>query len=258
MERVTFSNALGTGLVGHYHSAANGNGIVLVHGFCNDKSSNGRFDALSNALNSAGFAVLAFDCGGCGESDDTALTPEGLAADIDAVCTFMVNKGHHRLGLFGNSLGGSLCLRVRRPEIVAMATTGAATEPVSYDWSEHYTIQQLAERDQTGFLTDPVDGKWRDRVVVSEALLRAFGEASRGQRLAGLTCPVLLIHGGSPDDAEERMLAHAASRAMAVLPPGSRTMIVDGASHGLRGHWDAVNEAVTSWFCEWLQDHADP
>ena len=257
MERVTFSNALGTGLVGHYHTAPTGSGIVLVHGFCNDKSSNGHFDALSIALKTAGLAVLAFDCGGCGESEDTALTPEGLATDIDAACTFMVNMGHHRLGLFGNSLGGSLCLQFRRPDIVAMATTGAATEPLSNDWSEHYTIQQLAERDQTGFLTNPVDGTWRDRVVVSEALLRAFGEGSRGERLAGLACPVLLIHGGSPDDAEERMLAEAASRTMSVLPPGSRTMIVDGASHGLREHWDVVNEAVTSWFCERLQGHSD-
>jgi pimeloyl-ACP methyl ester carboxylesterase len=248
MEPVTFSHAGGPRLAGLYHGADTRNGVVLAHGFCNDKASNGRFDALSRALSEAGLAVLAFDFAGCGESADAVLTPESLRADLDAAITFMTDAGHDRLGLFGNSLGGSLCLRVRHPAVVAVAATGAATAPMQYDWSDHFSARQLAELEETGHLTETVESPWRDHVIVSASLLQAFGEGSMEERVGGLSCPVLLIYGGDPGDDEERLLAEATARAMALLPKGSRRLIVEGAGHGLRDQWDTVTEEVAAWF----------
>jgi predicted alpha/beta-fold hydrolase len=71
MERVTFKNSRSLTLVGNFHSAPSKSAIVLAHGFTSDKSSDGRFERLGELLNSIGYSVLAFDFGGCGESDDT-------------------------------------------------------------------------------------------------------------------------------------------------------------------------------------------
>lgn len=84
MEHLTFVNGRGLRLAGHLWPAASEAGVALVHGFCNDKSSNGRFERLGAALQRAGIGALAFDASGCGASEDAPLSAAAMAQDLAA------------------------------------------------------------------------------------------------------------------------------------------------------------------------------
>jgi pimeloyl-ACP methyl ester carboxylesterase len=248
MERVTFCNASGTKLVGHYRGAGHANGVVMAHGFCNDKSSNGRFERLGNALLDENIASLAFDFAGCGESGDALLTPEGLSQDMEAAIAWMGARGHHKLGLFGNSLGGSVVLQVRSDAVCALAVTGAATAPTTYNWSEHFSASQLESLGSRGFLVEADDGRWRSEIRIASGLLDFFDAVEQTDRLEGLQAPVLLIYGEDPDDTEEQALLAAARHGFSLFPEGSSLQLIPGARHGMRDQWASVCGLVTSWF----------
>lgn len=248
MERVTFCNATGTELVGHYHGAGHPCGVVMAHGFCNDKSSNGRFELLAKALLDENIASLAFDFAGCGESCDAVLTPESLYEDLEAAIAWMLARGHYKLGLFGNSLGGSLLLQARSDAICALAATGAATAPTHHTWSEHFSDSQLEDLKFRGFLVEADDGPWRSEIRVASTLLDSFAAGEQIERLEGLPAPVMLIYGDDPDDAEEQALLTAARLGYPLLPEGSCLQLVPGASHGMRDQWDSVCGLIAPWF----------
>ncbi|HEY6953301.1 MAG TPA: alpha/beta fold hydrolase, partial [Bacteroidota bacterium] len=110
MERVEFINSRGLRLVGNYHRAGSGAGVVLAHGFTSDKSAVGRFDSLSPALHKTGYSVLAFDFSGCGESDAEILAAHNMVDDLRCAIDFVKNNGCSRVALYGHSLGGLICL----------------------------------------------------------------------------------------------------------------------------------------------------
>jgi alpha-beta hydrolase superfamily lysophospholipase len=86
MEAVSFRNARDRRLVGLLHRADPVRIVVMAHGFCNDKSSQGRFDRIAEALHREGLSVLRFDFGGCGESDDETIDPDRKRISVDPAC----------------------------------------------------------------------------------------------------------------------------------------------------------------------------
>ena len=252
MEPVTFDNARGLKLAAHLWDAPGDGAVAMIHGFCNDKSSNGRFDALGQALQDAGIAALAFDVSGCGASEDADLDARAMIADLEAACALLRSRGKARLGLFGNSLGGSICLKAALPGITAIATSGAGTAPVAYDWSRHFEPHQLQELEQTGAITEPVESAWRRSVTIGAEMLLDFTEAGRAPDLEAIACPVLLLYGGDPDDSEEQTLLANARVNLRRLPRGSSIAVVPGARHGLRTRWDDAIARIVPWFATHL------
>jgi hypothetical protein len=57
MDRVYFQNSRHLTLIGCFHPADSKAAIVMAHGFTNDKSSQGRFDALAESFN--GMATMS-------------------------------------------------------------------------------------------------------------------------------------------------------------------------------------------------------
>jgi alpha-beta hydrolase superfamily lysophospholipase len=133
MERVTFKNSRNLTLVGNLHSTPSKSAIVLAHGFTSDKSSDGRFDRLGESLHSLGYSVLAFDFGGCGESDDDILNIDHQLDDLKSAISFVQSKGAGAIGLHGHSLGSLICLKSCSPKIATMLLTGALTDSMHYD-----------------------------------------------------------------------------------------------------------------------------
>lgn len=247
MEALTFPNAAGLTLAAHLWPAPGDAGVALIHGFCNDKSSNGRFDRLGAALQEAGITALAFDVSGCGASDDADLSARTMIGDLQAACDQLRARGCRRIGLFGNSLGGSVCLKAALPGIAAIAASGAGTAATAYDWSRHFSAGQLDELEQTGAITEPVESAWRSSVSIGAEMLRDFTEPERAPRLEAIACPVLLLYGGDAGDAEEQSLLAGARGNLHRLPQGSAIVVVPGARHGLRERWDRAITEVVPW-----------
>ena len=105
----------GCRLVGDYYPPADGGGgaragVVLCHGYTGVKDL--YLPDNARALAEAGYAALAFDYKGWGESEGppTRLAPHSRVADVQAALTFLgtreeVDPG--RLALYGTSYGGA-------------------------------------------------------------------------------------------------------------------------------------------------------
>ncbi len=252
MPRVTFRNSRGLELVADLTPAAGGAIVVMAHGFASDRRSRGRFPALAAALAAAGRASLAFDFGGCGESDDDVLTLAHQIDDLHAAIAYAGSLGYARVALYGHSLGGRVCLAAAPPRAATIATTGAPTGSMRYDWRDYFTPEQMDELDRTGRVTMPQDSdRARPTVVTSAELLEALVDCDQAALFGSVHCPVLLIDGDG-DDEERQSLAHA-RQGLPLLPPGSRVALVPGSPHNLAGHLDEVIELLLDWFAEHLK-----
>jgi pimeloyl-ACP methyl ester carboxylesterase len=222
--------------------------VVLVHGFGDNRASKGRFPRLAEALAARAVAALAFDCAGCGESDDAVLDWEPLAADVRAALAF-ARARFARVALFGHSAGSRLCLAACDDAVPALVLTGAALDGITYDWSRVFAPAQLDELTRTGRVTlARADGR---RVVVSQAMLDGFATMTTAGLLARARCPIFILNGDGDD--EERLLTATVGRARAQLPPGSRVDIIAGAPHGFGAQYQDVIDRVVPWLVARLQ-----
>ncbi|HUK76233.1 MAG TPA: alpha/beta fold hydrolase [Thermoleophilia bacterium] len=251
MPRVTFRNPRDQQLVADYTPAEGAPLVVLAHGFGSERRARGRFPAMAAAFATAGYATLAFDFAGCGESDDDILTLDHQVEDLRAAIACARSLGHERLGLHGHSLGGRVCLQASPPEVATIATAGAPTGPVAYDWHDYYTAEQMDELARTGHVTMP-QGEERSRatVVAGSELLEELRGCDQAALFGRVPYPVLLIDGDG--DWEERQYLALARQGLPLLPAGSRVELVPGAPHNLVGYLDQVIALLLAWFGEHL------
>jgi pimeloyl-ACP methyl ester carboxylesterase len=90
-----------------YDDVGTGAPIVLLHGFSANRRLNWQLPGWYDALNAAGYRVIAFDARGHGQSDKPAdveaYRPEGIAGDA---IRLMDHLGLRKVSLFGYSMGG--------------------------------------------------------------------------------------------------------------------------------------------------------
>ena len=250
MDRIYFQNSRHLTLIGCFHPADSSAAIVMAHGFTNDKSSQGRFDALAESFNRNGYNVLRFDFSGCGESSVDILSTHNMIDDLQCALEFVKKNGCTTFALYGHSLGGLICLKCDDPVIRTMVLTGAPTDYMKYDWSEYYSEEQLGEIRAKGYLTAK-DRSGQDRLV-GRQLLRSFEEINQKELLSGIQCPVLLIHGNDPSDWEETLLLEKSKKGISLLPAGSQLEIIDGANHTFQDHLDRVMAEANNWYSKHL------
>ena len=104
--------------------------VIGCHGLLSDRNSPKQI-ALAQACNRLGLAFFRFDHRGCGES-------EGRLAEhttLEARCSDLLHAIRHlagradlgkRVGLFGSSMGGAVCLRAAAHAAIASLVTFAA------------------------------------------------------------------------------------------------------------------------------------
>lgn len=246
MERITFPNSRTLTLVGNFHLSSPHSIIIMCHGFTSDKSSRGRFDRFAKHFHEMGYSVLAFDFSGCGESDDDRLTLARLVDDLQSAIAFVKSRGYTRIALYGHSLGSRVCLESCTPEITTMVLTGAGTGPVTYNWDEHFTADQMRELTATGCITEHRLTGPRKTIVIDKQMLRDFEDFSQEALLSAVKCPVLIIHGNN--DWEEKLLSAITRQGMKWLPPESRLEIIDGAEHNFLNHLSIVETLASDWY----------
>jgi pimeloyl-ACP methyl ester carboxylesterase len=244
MTKVEFKNAKGLRIVGNYGSIGSDKIVILAHGFTNDKSSNGRFDALILALNHSGYDALAIDFSGSGESDDAALTKDNQKEDLKASIDYVQSKGYEKVALLGNSFGTLACLNNYDDTISTMVLIGALMDKMHYNWHEYFTGKQMNDLERKGhFYTEEYGRKHK----MTQQTLLDFEEIDQEKLLIGVNCPVLIIHGNHTDDFEELKLLENSKRAMHYLPEMSELRIIDNGKHGFRSKWKAVIDLTINW-----------
>ncbi|HSO62578.1 MAG TPA: alpha/beta hydrolase [Desulfobacterales bacterium] len=114
----------------HLPAADNPPVVIGCHGLLSDRSSPKQI-ALAEACNALGLAFFRFDHRGCGESAgrlEEVTSLEGRASDLLHAIRLLESRPGlgKRIGLFGSSMGGAVCLRVAGERQVAAVVTFAA------------------------------------------------------------------------------------------------------------------------------------
>lgn len=243
MRKVQFINSRKLKILGNYYTVDSDKVVILAHGFTNDKSSNGRFDMLSEALNESGYDALAIDFSGSGESDDAPLTIENQIDDLKQAVKFVARKGYSKIALFGNSLGSVACLMNYEDQIHTMVLTGALTDKMHYEWHIYFTKEQMDALKQNGyFFTDDKRGH-----RITNQTLKDFESINQEKLLSQVKCPILIIHGNNQEDEEELMLLERSIRGMQFLSKDSRLEVIKDGKHGLRSKWHEVIDLTVKW-----------
>ena len=245
-KKVTFKNSRELTLVGNLFSVGSNKIIIMAHGFTNNKSSNGRFDKLAEALNSLGYDALSFDFSGCGESDDDVITASNQTDDLNSAIEYALSMGYKKLSLFGNSFGTLSCLRCFRKEIASMVLTGALTDSMKYNWEDYYLEEQLKKLDIDGFFF--VNSPSGRVFKISKQTLLDFEQINQKELAEKITCPILIIHGDNLEDEEEIQLLERSKQAIKLLPETSVLEVISGGKHGLRAEWDTVISLAGEWY----------
>lgn len=117
MEKINFTTSDGWNIVANYYPAP-GNAIILLHQLGSDKSS---YTSFANELNSKGYAVVALDFRGHGESTKrngqtikwqtfTNSDFNDMTKDVAATRDWLTNKGYDEFAIVGASIGANTAL----------------------------------------------------------------------------------------------------------------------------------------------------
>lgn len=242
----------------HYtDSGGDGPAVVFSHGFLMDGS---MFDAQVAALTPE-FRMITWDERGFGatEFDEKPFTYWDSAKDALALCDHL---GIDRAVFAGMSQGGFLSLRVAllAPErvraLVLIGTQAGAEHPEKVElyadlieaWVTVGPGDELANIVAGIIIDDPNESprwiaKWQSgrHELVREAGPCLLERESLADRLAEITCPVLVIHGDN-DSAIDLDKAEAMS---AALPGSAGVVVIEGGAHAANlTHPEPVNAAL--------------
>lgn len=117
MMKINFITSDGWTIVANYYPAP-GNAVILLHKFASDKS---EWTSFANELNQKGYAVLALDFRGHGESmnrNGKTITWESftnadfndMTKDLATARDWLTNKGYDEFAIVGASIGANTAL----------------------------------------------------------------------------------------------------------------------------------------------------
>lgn len=200
------------------------------------------------------FKVLSFDFRGLGESEPGSepLGVETFASDLAAL---LAHLGVTRTALMGVSLGGFVAqaFTLKRPEMVSALVLVSTTNRILADHAgrregRNQAIRQngmaaaadhqLASHFPADFVVaHPEVMTWyRDHYLANNperyiAVMEDLGRFDSTARLAGVTCPTLIVAGGEDTSSVAgRHKLDSANRLLGLIP-GARLAVIEGAHH---------------------------
>jgi len=189
--------------------------IVLVHGFGSSRAQNWKATGWYGGLTAAGFAIVAMDCRGHGDSgkphDPAAYGHDRMADDVIAV---MDGCSLSSALVLGYSMGGFIGLRLlaAHPErVIKLAVAGMGESYLKDSITSSAARAALADALLTSdpaSITDPrakmfrafADQGGKDRLALA-ACMRAMSQHLPLEILAHLQRPVLVVTGEKDDTA---------------------------------------------------------
>ena len=193
--------------------------VIFSHTFLSDRHASGMFDSLGRALRRAGYATLAFDFSGHGESGDEIITFDPLVEDFRAASGWLADQGFTRQICVGHEFGATVALRANPPSVQTYVLVSPVLGPLSYDWDMVFSDVQLSDLERHGTTTVPDDsGSVRRHFTINKGTLADMSMVSGEKVLRGVTAPILITH-DSFDEATG--LVDRTRDAFRLLPVGS-------------------------------------
>jgi pimeloyl-ACP methyl ester carboxylesterase len=180
-----------------YEIVGSGAPVVLVHGFASSRQQNWKSTGWYGSLADAGFAALAMDCRGHGESDkphDPAFY--GHPRMADDVATVMDAAGLKAAPVIGYSMGGFLALRL------ALSQSERASSVVLGGVGEYYLRgPRIADEGSRSSLADALLAEDRSSITDKRGrMFRDFAEQPGKDRFALAACMKAMSQGLPPEN----------------------------------------------------------
>ncbi len=244
-ERVFFKNSKGQKLAGvlHIPNKKTKSIIIISHGFASNKD-RPRNIKVAKTLSEAGFAVLRFDFGGCGESEDRPILIKYQIDDLNSAINYIRKKGYEKIGLLGESLGGLTSILAYNKEIRTLVLWAPITKAKIPSFLKEEKLRE--ELNKKGFLFYKKDG--RNFKILEEYLIERKS-INQKEILSRIRCPVLIIHGTN----DTTIPLVNSKEAINYLPRESKLEIISGASHTLDEKIDKVINISLEWFKKHLK-----
>lgn len=220
--------------------------IVLVHGFGSSRAQNWKSTGWYGGLTAAGFAIVAMDCRGHGDSgkphDPESYGHDRMAEDVVAV---MEACSLPSALILGYSMGGFIGLRLlaaNPARVIKLAIAGVGESYLKDTITAPQARAALADALLTadpGSIIDPrakmfrafADQPGKDRLALA-ACMRAMSPRLPVEILAHLKRPVLVVAGENDDTAgRPEPLAVTFADGKAVSIPGRDHMSAVGDKH---------------------------
>ena len=193
--------------------------VIFSHSFLSDRHASGRFDALGRAMRRAGYATLAFDYSGHGESGDEIITFDPLIEDFRSASGWLADQGFTRQICVGHEFGATVALRARPSAVQTYVLVSPVLGPLSYDWNLVFSDVQLSDLERHGTTTVPNDSESvRRHFTINKATLADMSMVSGEKVLRGIDVPILITHDAFD---EETGLLDRTREAFHLLPDGS-------------------------------------
>ncbi|MBD3689809.1 alpha/beta fold hydrolase [Nanchangia anserum] len=228
--------------------------IVFAHGFLTDRHAVGWFDKFGARYRACGYATLAFDFSGCGESADDIVTLEHAVEDLRAASGWVADEGFRRQIVHAHGTGATAALTARPTHTRCLVATSPVIEPRAIEWDQVFSASQLDQLETIGHTAIPNDVECensREHFVISKQTLQDLSMADPVALLTDLPFPALLMF----DDIDvERGLAPIAADTARALPPQCAHKVLTGArfsagaaapSSGLEDEWREAHTWVT-------------
>ncbi len=244
MEKITIKNSSGLKLSGvlHIPKVKIKSVIIISHGFTANKDRT-RFIKATEVFSNSGFAVLRFDFGGCGESDDRPITVKNQVDDLKSAIKYLRKIGYKNIALLGESLGGLTSILAYDDKIRTMILWSSVIKSKfpSIFKGENY-LKELKEKK---FLIYRKDNK---KFIIPQEYLNERLSVNQEKVLSKVRCPVLIIQGTKDDTIPIRY----SKEALKYLPKDSELKIIKGASHKLEEKIDEVIQLSVNWLKKYL------
>ena len=198
--------------------------VLFSHSVLADRRSIGHFRQLAAAYRGAGYATLEFDYSGHGLSSDDVIVQANQIEDIKAASGWLADQGFTRQIIHAHSFGAHPALSAHLPAARTHILSGAALQPMSFDWEAIFAEQQLDDLETRGATTIPDDSPGpRTHFTISKQTLADLSLTDTAELVSNLEHPVLVLHDA---DDEEIGLVEVTQESFPLLPAGSRVEVV--------------------------------
>lgn len=206
--------------------------MILVHGFTGDmRGPDNIFGKLSEKLQENGISALRFSFRGTPPSDGDFqdMTVESESEDLKKIIEYAKSQGFERIGVLGESMGGTIVSAVHDPGLRVIVFWYPAFELIDTDLKKYLTEKSQKVLSEKGFVLD-------SGFKIGKKFIGEINKINLYDKIKDLKCPVLFLHGNNDVEVPYQQ----SEKAFELANEPKEIQIIDGADHCFRNEQEEV------------------